>query len=147
MTKSLTQKKKKTKSKKKTGPTPMKLDWDQVKALCALQCTKDEIAGFFGISEDSIKRAAKRDFGVRFGDLRVIWSAGGKCSLRRKQWKLADTSAAMAIFLGKQILHQRDDINLNHNGSVIQEIIHYGDEPPKRYEDEPKEIEAVFETT
>lgn len=147
MTKSLTKTKKKTKKKKKSGPAPMELDWDQIKALCAIQCTKDEIAGFFGISEDSIKRAAQRDFGVRFGDLRVIWAEGGKCSLRRKQWKLADTNPAMAIFLGKQILHQRDDINLNHNGAVIQEIVHYGDEPPKKYEEESKEIEAVLEIT
>lgn len=34
----------------------------------------------------------------------------GKMSLRRKQWKLADTSASMAIFLGKNYLGQTDQV-------------------------------------
>lgn len=32
----------------------------------------------------------------------------GKQDLRRKQWRLADRSAAMAIWLGKQYLGQKD---------------------------------------
>ena len=35
---------------------------------------------------------------------------GGKASLRRMQWRLAERNAAMAIFLGKNILGQRDSI-------------------------------------
>ena len=36
----------------------------------------------------------------------------GKISLRRKQWQLAEKSASMAIWLGKQYLNQRDNVDV-----------------------------------
>ena len=36
----------------------------------------------------------------------------GKISLRRKQWQLAEKSASMAIWLGKQYLGQRDNVDV-----------------------------------
>jgi len=118
------------------GPLPTKVDWEQVRALCAIQCTRDEIASFLGISHDTLQRAALRDHGTHFGELREEYAQGGKCSLRRKQWRLADSNATMAIFLGKQMLGQRDDVRLNYAGTITQEIVHYGEEPPKTWEEE-----------
>lgn len=37
----------------------------------------------------------------------------GKISLRRMQWRLAEKNATMAIFLGKQYLGQRDNVDVN----------------------------------
>jgi len=38
--------------------------------------------------------------------------------LRRTQFKLADTHAGMAIFLGKNYLGQRDLFDLDHAGTI-----------------------------
>ena len=125
----------------KRGPDPTEIDWESVKGLCAIQCTKDEICSFLGIHHDTLMRACNREYECTFKELRGVWAGGGRCSLRRKQWKLADKSPAMAIFLGKQMLGQRDDVRLNHSGVINQEIVHYGDGAPKKYSDEVSEAE------
>ena len=85
------------------------IDGEQFKKLCAIQCTLAEIAGWFGCSEDTIERWCKRTFGKGFADAFKTFSQSGKISLRRYQFKLAEKNAAMAIFLGKQYLGQRDE--------------------------------------
>lgn len=115
------------------------IDWDLVKRLAQIQCTRDEIASAIDIDSRNLMRKCKQEFGCCFEEKLEEWRHGGRASLRRKQWLLADKSAAMAIFLGKQVLGQRDDIRLNHQGSVVQEIVHFGDGEPKRWEDEQKE--------
>lgn len=76
--------------------------------LCALMCTLEEIAGVFDVSVDTIERFCKRTYHKNFAEVFKVKSAVGKTSLRRKQFKLADKSAAMAIFLGKNYLGQTD---------------------------------------
>ncbi len=83
---------------------------EQFKKLCALQCTKEEIASFFECSEDTIERWCKQTFDTTFAATFKTYSAMGKMSLRRYQFKLAEKSAAMAIFLGKNMLGQTDKI-------------------------------------
>ena len=84
------------------------IDKEQFEKLCALQCTKDEIAGFFDCSEDTVERFChrtyKESFAVVFGQKRTT----GKISLRRTQWKMSETNVAMAIWLGKQYLGQKE---------------------------------------
>lgn len=84
------------------------IDEEQFKKLCGIQCTLSEIAGFFDCSEDTIERWCEREMKMRFAECFKIHSAQGKISLRRLQFKLAEKSAAMAIFLGKQYLGQTD---------------------------------------
>ena len=81
----------------------------QFETLCNYQCTLAEIAGVFGCSEDTIERWCKRTYKTSFAEAFKKLSAGGRMSLRRIQFKLAEKSAAMAIFLGKQYLGQRDN--------------------------------------
>lgn len=84
------------------------IDFEQFKKLCALQCTLEEIAGFFDCSIDTIERWCKRELKEGFAEAYKKYSAKGKTSLRRYQFKLAEKNAAMAIFLGKNYLGQRD---------------------------------------
>ena len=84
------------------------VDLDEFKKLCGLQCTLSEIAGFFDCSEDTIERWCKRELKISFADAYKKHSAGGKISLRRAQFKLAEKNASMAIFLGKNYLGQTD---------------------------------------
>lgn len=76
--------------------------------LCGLQCTLEEIAGVFDCSPDTIERWCKRTYDETFAEAYKKHSAKGKMSLRRAQFKLAEKSAAMAIFLGKNYLGQSD---------------------------------------
>lgn len=89
------------------------IDSDQFEKLCGLQCTLAEIAGWFDCSEDTIERWCKRTFGKGFADTFKTHSQSGKISLRRFQFKIAEKNAAMAIFLGKQYLGQKDEPDIN----------------------------------
>lgn len=102
------------KKKNKGGRPKKQIDVEQFKKLCQIQCTKEEIAGFFDCHEDTIDSWCKNTFGECFSLVHKKNSQGGKISLRRYQFKLAQTNASMAIFLGKQYLGQTDKVeNVN----------------------------------
>lgn len=113
-----------------------KIDWDVVKKLCQIQCTEAEIAAFLDISLATLMRRVEDKFECMPEDIFSNWRRGGRCSLRRKQWLLADKSASMAIFLGKQYLGQTDDYALEFTGDLNQKIVHFGDLPPKTFDEE-----------
>lgn len=92
------------------GRPKIQIDNEQFKKLCELQCTKEEIAGFFNCGESKIETYCKEEYGDSFQDVFKRLSVGGKMSLRRYQFELAKHNASMAIFLGKQMLGQRDDV-------------------------------------
>lgn len=93
-----------------TGRPKKEIDKKIFENLCGLQCTLEEIAGVFDCSADTIERWCKREYGETFAETYKKHSAKGKMSLRRIQFKLAEKSAAMAIFLGKNYLGQKDNI-------------------------------------
>lgn len=92
----------------KTGRPKKEIDQDRFEKLCGLQCTKEDICDFFGVTDKTIdawcKRTYKDSFSVVFKQKR----GKGKCSLRRYQFALAQKNANMAIWLGKQYLGQSD---------------------------------------
>lgn len=94
----------------RTGRPRIEIDEDNFKKLCGLQCTLAEIASFFNCSEDTIENWCKRTFKKTFSELFKKYSANGKISLRRWQFKMAEHNCAMAIFLGKNWLGQSDKI-------------------------------------
>ena len=76
--------------------------------LCGIQCTKDELCGFFDVTDKTLDAWAKRTYQASFSDVYKKYSANGKMSLRRMQFKIAEKNASMAIWLGKQYLGQRE---------------------------------------
>ena len=84
------------------------IDKKQFEKLCVLQCTEEEICGFFEVDDNTLAKWCKRTYGKRFSEVFNQKRQTGKISLRRNQWKLSETSAAMAIFLGKQYLGHTD---------------------------------------
>lgn len=100
--------KKKATTKKKMGRPKIQIDKDKFEKLCGLQCTLIEIACFFDCSEDTIENWCKKTYNKTFSDVFDIKRCHGKMSLRRTQWKMAETNPTMAIFLGKQYLGQSD---------------------------------------
>ena len=98
--------------KNKGGRPKTQISIDNFKKLCGMQCTLDEIAGFFDCSPDTIENWCKATFKARFSDIYKKFSQHGKVSLRRNQFKLAEKNANMAIWLGKQYLGQKDNIDV-----------------------------------
>lgn len=94
---------------KKKGRPRKEIAQLEFEALCKLQCTEREICGVFGVCEDTLNAWCKRTYRMTFSEAYKIYSVDGKVSLRRMQFNLAKSSAAMAIFLGKNLLGQRDD--------------------------------------
>ena len=86
----------------------IEIDKDQFERLCGLQCTLVEIACYFNCSEDTIEKWCKREYRMGFTDIFHIKRSTGKISLRRSQFRLAETNPTMAIWLGKQYLGQTD---------------------------------------
>lgn len=93
------------------GRPKKQIDNEQFKKLCELQCTKEEIAGFFDCGESKIESYCKEVYGETFQGIYKKLSATGKMCLRRYQFELAKHSATMAIFLGKQLLGQKDNFD------------------------------------
>src|ERR1700677_1875567 len=84
------------------------IDWTAFEQLCALQCTQDEMAGVLHVSKDTLYSRAKDHYGEEFSAIYNKFAAAGKSSLRRNQFVMSKKSAAMAIWLGKHWLGQRD---------------------------------------
>ena len=87
------------------------IDQAEFEKLCALQCTKAEIAGFFNLSEDTVERWCKRIYKESFAVVFANKRCDGKISLRRSQFRLAEKDSRMARWLGKQYLEQKEPID------------------------------------
>lgn len=94
------------------GGRPRSLDTSEatlkiVRGLARIQCTKGEAASVFGVNETTFGRYLAREPSAA-----EAWEAGrelGKMTLRRYQFDLARTNVAMAIWLGKNYLDQKDE--------------------------------------
>jgi hypothetical protein len=77
--------------------------------MCAIHCIGEEQAGILGLSYDTLNRACKRDKKMSFADYFKQKSAGGKMSLRRRQYSEAmEGNTTMLVWLGKNWLDQTD---------------------------------------
>ena len=108
-----------------TGRPRKEIDKKQFESLCGMMCTEEEIAGFFDCSVDTVERWCKRTFEESFAEVYKKKSVTGKISLRRAQFRLAEKSAAMAIFLGKNYLGQTDHVELQDTAALdkLDEIL------------------------
>ena len=71
-------------------------------------CTDEEIAGILGCSRDIFYNDDNAEL---YRQAIEKGKQGGKASLRREQWKLAQKgNASMLIWLGKQWLGQTDKV-------------------------------------
>lgn len=80
----------------------------QFEKLCSLQCTEEEICCAMDVTDKTLNRLLKAHYGMSFSEAFQKYSAVGKISLRRTQFRLAERSDRMAIWLGKQYLGQKE---------------------------------------
>lgn len=74
--------------------------------MAAIMCTDEEIAACLGVSIDTLTR---EENAAAFAECKEKGAGNGKKSLRRIQFEIAKKgNAAMAIWLGKQWLGQKE---------------------------------------
>lgn len=105
---------------------PIAIDWVEFDKLCQLQCTLQEIAGWFCCSEDTIERRVKESHQMTFKEYFNMKSSGGRISIRRKQYEVALMGDnKMLIHLGRTYLGQiekKDIISSDGTMSPAKEI-------------------------
>jgi len=111
-----------SKKKNKGGRIPKEIDWEAVDELLKIQCTGEEIAVVLKISYDTLERRVKQVHNMSYAEYSAIKRAAGYASLRRAQFKMAQTIPSMAIWLGKQYLGQSDKIDHLTNNEPITDI-------------------------
>ena len=119
--------------KQNTAGRPLKeFDAKLFVDLIGIGCGQEEICWIFRdetgkpANIDTISRWCKRTFDLNFQEYRRQNGAMAlKIKLRRNQLKLSEKSAAMAIWLGKQYLGQREngDIDGENKNAQVLELI------------------------
>lgn len=109
----------------RTGRPRIEIDKAQFKKLCMMQCTLDEFAGFFDCSPDTVERWCKRELKKSFAEAFKTMSAGGRISLRRNAFRMAENHPGMCIFLLKNycgLTDQPADTS-GQNNELLQSLI------------------------
>jgi hypothetical protein len=99
----------------KRGRKPAQIDLMELEKLCSLHCTDQEVADWFGVSTRTIESRKKRR---EFAEAMQRGRSKGRISIRRAQMKMLETgNGTMGVWLGKQMLGQRDTITTEHVGA------------------------------
>jgi AraC-like DNA-binding protein len=94
----------------KLGRPKIKMDAEQVEHLAEFGCTTLEIAKFFKCDESTVRKRYKAEM--------LSGREKMKIKLRQIQFKLAESNAAMSIFLGKNYLAQTDRQSIDLTGNL-----------------------------
>lgn len=101
------------------GGRPKKqIDQEQFEKLCALQCTKEEIAAWFDCSEDTIENWCHSTYDSSFSVIFSKKRESGRISLRRAGFELAKKNAAVHIFYAKNYLGMRDNFEVENTEAL-----------------------------
>jgi len=128
MVKSVNKLNKLSKTKGKMGRPP-KLEvteqmLDQIRALGRIQATEAEAAAVLRVHRNTFCAFMKKSMEAL--DAYEGGKQEGRASLRRKQFAMAEKSATMQIWLGKQYLGQKDrieqDVNITTHEESLAEI-------------------------
>jgi hypothetical protein len=117
---------KKVAAKKAVGRPKIEINLEELERLSALNCTMPELAAYFKVPLRTLEDRFTNDSKVR-----MCIERGreiGKLSIRRKQLQIMNetNSVPMAIWLGKQLLGQRDKhdvITEDRTDSVLNDAV------------------------
>lgn len=99
-------------TKPKTGRKPLPIDPKVVEGMAGVGATDKEIGDFVGCNGDTIGR--------RFADVLTKSRSGMRTRLRQAQFKAAiGGNPAMLIWLGKQMLEQKDRTDLTSGDNPL----------------------------
>lgn len=109
-------------AKTKMGRPEKEINKKQFESLCGLQCTLEEVCAVLDVTDKTLNSWCKETYGTTFSEVFREKRELGKVSLRRAQFKLAEKNASMAIFLGKNMLGQRDNIDVDVNKEALEKL-------------------------
>lgn len=92
------------------------IDIKQFENLCGIQCTEEEICAVLDVTDKTLTNWCRDTYGASFSEVFKEKRSRGKASLRRSQFRLAESNATMAIWLGKQYLGQKDNPDDGNSG-------------------------------
>lgn len=90
------------------GRKRKQINQKQFENLCAIQCTQEEICSILDCADKTLQRWCRDTYKAPFKQVYKDLRSLGNASLRRTQWKMAETIPTMAIWLGKQYLKQEE---------------------------------------
>jgi len=103
----------------KMGRPEKSVDYKILAELCHIQCTGLECASVLGMDYASLERHVRKETGKTFSEYWEEKAAGGRKSLRRKQWDVAQSGdKTLLIWLGKQYLGQTDKRQIESTGKL-----------------------------
>lgn len=107
------------------GRPPVQIDQDQFEKLCGIQCTKEEIADFFNVDEDTLNAWCKRTYNCSFSVIFRQKRGKGKIALRRYGFEMAKVNPTVHIFYAKNHLGMTDHVEIQDNTALdkLDEII------------------------
>lgn len=105
------------------GRPRKKIDQQEFEKLCALQCTLNEVCAWFRIDDNTLNKWCKETYGATFSEVFKVKRGIGQVSLRRSQFQMAEKNPTMAIWLGKQYLGQRENIEIDHGNNELMEAL------------------------
>lgn len=126
------------------GRKKVKIDYDTVKNLAKICCTQEEIASVMGCSVKTLQR--RKQFNKAYQD----GLNDARASLRRLQWKSAASgNITMQIFLGKNLLGQRDRFAEDERSEDKEKVTIINDLPqePQNEAPEPQEEQRSSNST
>lgn len=123
----------------KRGRPRIKMDAEQVENLAEFGCTTLEIAKFFKCDESTVRKNYKEEL--------LAGREKMKIKLRQIQFKLAETNAAMSIFLGKNYLAQTDRQSIDLTGNLETVLKECGFEDSNIGETNPQQEEILEHNT
>lgn len=120
--------------KNKGGRPRKEIDMKTLEGLCRIQCTEVECAAVLQVDIDTMNARLVEAGEISFSEFYKKHSEGGKASLRRAQWAAAigergkpgvkdrPPNITMLIWLGKQVLGQKDHIEHDGNMNVTAQL-------------------------
>jgi hypothetical protein len=93
-------------SRSGAGRKATPIDLVELEKVATMGCTDSDVAGFFNVSVRTIEQRRKNN--PEFAEAMNRGWAKCHMSVRRAQMKWMEKSPAMCIWLGKQLLGQRD---------------------------------------
>jgi hypothetical protein len=118
------------------GRPEVVIDLDVVERAASIGCTVEEISALVGCSRRTMFYKLKDEPEIQEAMQRGLDK--GRATLRRQQWQRANSgSDTMLIWLGKQMLGQRDVTDIALSGSLTATVLPYD---PSTLDAEEREV-------
>jgi len=109
----------------KMGRPRKEIDWNEFEKLCLLQCSIQEMCEWLKVTDKTLQSRVKEHYGETFSLVFDKKRVGGLISLRRNMFKQSERSAAVAIFLAKNLLGMKDKQEIEHSGNISRSLEEY----------------------